>query len=124
MMSVTFRDGKLQAAKDAYLAKKEEMAIINRAIDAEIREAIKLALRKILDCEPYTVGEESGPYVDVEEAGKTYRFRWLSFVKMIALEGMCPFCGEMVPSQPIGDMADLGRQLVDFCPNETHECVK
>ena len=41
----------------------------------------------------------------------------------IAVLGRCPQCGRTVGSAPIGDLAELGKQLIAFTPAATHDCL-
>jgi hypothetical protein len=41
----------------------------------------------------------------------------------IALLGRCPHCGRTVGSTPIGDLAELGKQLLAFTPGSAHDCL-
>jgi hypothetical protein len=105
----------------AWDARRDQAEADARALAADRAIALAVLVAKQLGIAPKHVQALPSPYAAVAAV------EGLRFVagpaETIALLGRCPQCGRTVGSAPIGDLADLGKQLIAFTPSSAHDCL-
>jgi hypothetical protein len=108
-------------AMAAWAARRRETEEAARPLAEERAAALAALIARVLDIPPEAVQPLPSLYAAVAVV------EGLRFVAgpagTIALLGRCPHCGRTVGSAPIGDLAELGTQLVAFTPGSTHDCL-
>lgn len=108
-------------ALTAWAARRRDSEDAARPLAEERARALAALVAKVLDVAPEAVRPLPSHYAAVAAV------EGLRFVagpaETIALLGRCVQCGRTVGSAPIGDLADLGKQLIAFTPSSTHDCL-
>jgi hypothetical protein len=105
----------------AWAARRKDREDAARPLAEQRAQALAARVARVLDLAPERVQPLPSPYAAVAVV------EGLRFVAgpadTVALLGRCPHCGRTVGSAPIGDLAELGKQLLAFTPVSTHDCL-
>jgi hypothetical protein len=105
----------------AWAARRKDREDAMRPLAEQRAAALAALVARVLDLAPEGVQPLPSPYAAVAVV------EGLRFVAgpadTIALLDRCQHCGRTVGSASIGDLAELGTQLVAFTPGSTHDCL-
>jgi hypothetical protein len=108
-------------AAAAWAARRQDSEVAAHALADDRAIALAALVAERLGLAPKAVRALPSPFVAVATV------EGLRFVAgpagAIALLGRCSSCGRTVASAPIGDLADLGKQLAGFTPAASHDCL-
>ena len=105
----------------AWAARRKEAEDAARPLAERRAQALAALVARVLELAPEQVHPLPSPYAAVAMV------EGLRFVAgpadTVALLGRCPHCGRTVGSAPIGDLAELGKQLLAFTQGSAHDCL-